>query len=90
MDGRKQKYFKKVNGRWIHRTPLKIIVNYPLRILQFFTNRPIVLASKCVYKGKDIDFLGYSFIRVKFIPSKDSTFYNKIMYYLYEITGNND
>lgn len=50
-----------------HRSPLKLVVNPILRVLQFWTNNPYVIASKserisyCDYK-----FIGYKFMRVRY------------------------
>lgn len=34
------------NGEWVHRHPLKLIINPVLMKLQFFTKRPWLIASR--------------------------------------------
>jgi len=56
---------------WKHKTRLKCIVNPILRKLQFWTDRPYVIASDCFYVhhftlGKIPVFIGYKFCRVKY------------------------
>lgn len=47
-----------------HRTRLKIIVNPILRVLQFWSNTPYVIASNVVIERKK--FLGYTLRRVAY------------------------
>ena len=55
---------------WMHRTPLKCILNPILRKLQFWTDTPYVIYSECENnknKKKRPHFLKYGVCKVKFI-----------------------
>ena len=68
----KNRFYVKVDGndmKWLHRTPLKVVVNPILRKLQFFTNRPFVIVSKTSFKDGIPDFGGYVFKRVLYIKN---------------------
>ena len=55
------------NGRVVHKTLLKCILNPILRKLQFYTDRPYVIASISKYcPVNGWCFLGYKFTRVKY------------------------
>jgi len=49
-------------GKVIHRHPLKLLVNPVLRKLQFFTDRPWVIASEM---DENLEFQGLCFCRVQ-------------------------
>ena len=40
------RYYLLDGDNWSHRTPLKLLVNPVLRRIQFFTERPYVIAEK--------------------------------------------
>lgn len=63
----KNKYYVYTDNKyWNHRSPLKCIVNPILRRLQFFTDRPYVIASKTEFIDGEPNFIKYDFIRVKY------------------------
>lgn len=60
-------FHKRVNGNWNHVTTLKCIVNPILRKIQFFTNKPFVIASICEFKKDSApEFKKYTFTRVEY------------------------
>ena len=65
----KDKYFvySKKYDTWMHRTPLKLIVNPILRKLQFWTNCPYVICSETIFVDGKPHFLNYSFGKMLFI-----------------------
>ena len=67
MKGNKDKYFvyDKVYNCWMHRTPLKCIVNPILRFLQFWTKKPFVIYSNCEKSNGEWHFLGYGFGKIR-------------------------
>ena len=66
---------------YIHRTPLKVIVNPILRFLQFWTKRPFVIASDTEFdKNGKPHFLNYCFARIKKMKVKNiDKYYVKII-----------
>ena len=38
-------WIKRSNGNWSHCSPIKVIINPILRILQFYTDQPYVIVS---------------------------------------------
>ena len=64
-------YFHKLYRIWMHRTPLKRLVNPVLRRIQFWTMKPYVIASNTVFdtEGKP-HFRGYSICRVEYMKGK--------------------
>ena len=64
------KYYSKIEDCWVHRPPLKLIVNPILRILQFYTDYPFVITSKTCFKNKIPNFIKYEFNRVKLLDKK--------------------
>lgn len=58
------KYLVYEDGCWMHKHPLKLIVNPILRKLQFFTNKPYVIASK--FDKQRTKFIGFTFCRVRY------------------------
>ena len=50
------------DGNFVHRHPLKLLVNPILRLLQFFTKRPWLLASRF---DEHLEFQGLCFCRVQ-------------------------
>jgi len=59
-------YSKEYNC-WMHRTPLKCIINPILRFIQFWTNKPFVIYFEC----EEIDgrwyFIKYGFGRIEYV-----------------------
>ena len=60
-------YYDKVHDCWMHRPLLKRIVNPILRTLQFWTDRPWVIASDCEIKDGISEFKKYCLARVKYL-----------------------
>lgn len=58
-----QYYILTPNG-WIHSTPLKRVINPILRTIQFYTNKPYVIASMTEFENDIPKFGGYVFKRV--------------------------
>lgn len=52
---------------WMHRTPLKYLVNPILRKLQFWTDKPFVIYSDCEKVNGSWHFKRYGFGRVKYL-----------------------
>ncbi len=46
----KDKYFFTVNGKLIHKSPIKVWLNPILRRIQFYTNKPYVITSITEWK----------------------------------------
>lgn len=63
----KNKHYKQIAGKWVHRTPLKLIVNPILRKLQWRTDRPFVVASRTEWVDSKPQFRGYVFVRVEHV-----------------------
>jgi hypothetical protein len=60
-------WFEYTDGGWIHSTPLKRTVNPLLRYIQFWTNRPLVIASHVDFDEKNTpNFKKYILRRVKY------------------------
>ena len=59
---------------WMHKTPLKCLVNPILRFIQFWTDRPFVIYSNVEFIEMDFvrtpHFLGYGFGKVKYLKDK--------------------
>ena len=66
MKHRLDKYFVySENVCTMHRTPLKCIINPLLRILQFWDDKPYVIASNCKkLSNNKITFISYAFMKV--------------------------
>ena len=62
----KDKFYIKIEDSWVHRTPLKVSINPILRLLQWFTDKPYVIASKTSWKDGKPHYTGYTFTKVKF------------------------
>jgi hypothetical protein len=62
----KNKYYQKWDHGWVHRSPVKLIVNPILRKLQWFTDKPFVIASDTEFVDGKPEFLGYKFVRVPY------------------------
>jgi hypothetical protein len=60
----KNKYYMKADGYWNHRSPIKLIINPILRKLQWFTQRPYVIASETKFVDGKPEFIAYKFCRV--------------------------
>lgn len=60
------KCYVQIEGNWCHRTWLKCIVNPILRFIQFWTDKPYVIASITEFKDGLPYFKHYSFERVKY------------------------
>ena len=65
----KQKYFVFEHNCWMHKTPLKLLVNPILRFIQFYTKSPWVIASKCNFEQSRPIFIKYIFQRVRYFKS---------------------
>lgn len=52
---------------WMHRTPLKCIINPILRFIQFWTDEPYVIYSKCKMINEKWHFEGYGFGRIHYV-----------------------
>lgn len=65
------KYFVKTENGWNHRTPLKLVVNPVLRKVQFWTDRPHVIASNTRYFAGEPIFMGYTMARIKYEKSRN-------------------
>ena len=64
----KDKYFvySKQYKCWMHRSPLKLIINPFLRFIQFWTDKPFVIYSHTEFdKNGKPHFLKYGFGRIK-------------------------
>jgi hypothetical protein len=60
-------WFEYTEGRWRHSTPLKRAVNPILRYIQFWTDRPLVIASLVHFdENKNPNLVGYKIRRVKY------------------------
>lgn len=56
---------------WRHKTPLKCFINPILRKIQFWTDKPFVIASICdVSENNKPVFLKYTIKRVKYYKGK--------------------
>ena len=60
----KNKYYVYENGIWMHRSPIKLAINPILRKIQFFTDKPFVIASETIFVDKIPQFVGYKFCRI--------------------------
>lgn len=61
----KDKYYIKISDdHWLHRSPIKCLINPILRKLQFYTNNPYIIASKTLWEDGTPHFNGYKFTRV--------------------------
>lgn len=52
---------------WMHRTPLKCIINPILRFIQFYTNKPFVIYSECEEVDGKWHFIKYGFGRIEYV-----------------------
>lgn len=52
-------------NQWKHKTKLKCTINPILRKIQFFTDKPWVIASLVEFKNKKPVFLGYRLRKLK-------------------------
>ena len=74
----KDKYYvqDKECGCWMHRTPLKCIVNPILRKMQFLTKEPLVICSKTDFDENGTPhFKGYGLIRTRVMTAQE---YNEL------------
>ncbi len=65
------RFFEYKFGEIRHRSPLKCLANPVLRLMQFWTNKPYVIASeygKCSVNG--YYFIRYRFMRVEYKDTK--------------------
>ena len=61
------KYYKKItDDQWIHRHPLKVLINPILRLIQWRTDKPYVIASDTEFVGGTPNFIKFTFCRVKY------------------------
>lgn len=63
----KNQYYVKQDGIWMHKSPVKLLINPILRRIQFFTNRPYVIASDTEFVDHVPQFIKYVFTRVAYI-----------------------
>lgn len=70
--GNKDKYFvyNTEYDCWMHKTPLKCIINPILRFIQFWTDKPFVIYSNCEKISGKQHFINYGFGRIKYIKTK--------------------
>lgn len=52
---------------WMHRTPLKCVINPILRFIQFWTNKPFVIYSECEKIDGKQHFIKYGFGRIEYV-----------------------
>lgn len=57
-------YVKLENDKWVHRHPVKVVINPILRTIQFWTNKPYVIASDTEFKNNNPTFIKFRFCRV--------------------------
>lgn len=63
----KNKYYIQLSEKhWIHPTPIKKLINPILRKIQWYTNKPFVIASKTKWKNNKPFFIKYSFQRAMY------------------------
>ena len=70
----KDKYYvqDKECGCWMHRSPLKCIVNPILRKIQFWTKEPFVICSKTDFDEKGVPhFKCYGLIRTRVMTAQE-------------------
>lgn len=67
----KDKYFvyDETYKTWLHRTPLKCILNPILRKVQFWTDHPYVIYSDVEIKDNVPHFLGYGIAKIKLMAN---------------------
>lgn len=58
------KYLVFEDNCWKHKHPIKMIINPILRKVQWFTNKPFVIASK--FNNEKTVFEGFVFMRVRY------------------------
>ena len=63
-------YFHRKYKIWMHRTPLKKVLNPILRLVQLWSIKPYVIASKTIFVNDKPHFSGYSFCRVEYVKEK--------------------
>lgn len=51
--------------KWVHRPPLKVLINPILRFVQFWTKKPYVIASITEFIDDKPHFLGYDLCRIE-------------------------
>lgn len=59
--------YNKEYNCWMHRTPLKCIINPILRFIQFYTNKPFVIYSECEEIDGKWHFIKYGFGRIEYV-----------------------
>lgn len=64
----KDQYYVFKDGCWMHRSPIKLLINPCLRKIQFWTNRPYVIASNTKFVNSTPHFINYEFVRIKYSP----------------------
>ncbi len=60
-------YYVYEDGNWMHKTPIKLFINPILRKIQFFTNKPYVIASLTMFVGDVPCFIKYQIHRVEYV-----------------------
>lgn len=63
-------YFHRKYKIWMHRTPLKLVINPILRFIQFWTMKPYVISSITKFDNDKPHFIKYGFSRVEYIKEK--------------------
>jgi len=67
----KDQYYVNEDGHWMHKSPIKLWLNPKLRKLQWWDDRPWVIASKTEWIDGVPHFKGYSFQKVQYRNFKE-------------------
>ena len=59
-------YYQSIGGVWIHKAPIKVLLNPLLRKIQFWRNDPYVIASVTEFIDKQPKFIKFTFCRVQY------------------------
>ncbi len=66
----KDYYVKHDNVNWCHRHPIKIVINPMLRFIQFWTDKPYVIASITEFKNEKPIFIKFAFFPIKLLKNE--------------------
>ena len=66
------KYYQKIDNNWVHKAPIKVLLNPILRKIQFWRDDPYVIASVTEWKKKQPRFVKFKFCRVQYRGFKDT------------------
>ena len=61
--------FNEETNNWNHKSPIKLLINPIFRTLQFWTNKPFVIATEVEFINKVPRFIKYKFTRVRYYKS---------------------